>query len=380
MARAPPEHHARLRLPRWPRSPRSRGACAPPSPGRDPAWGPALRRGGPRRSAAPPRRLARAAFALAPRRSGSSWPSSLAPRRSGLVVPGHLRTEAPWLPCSTRPALHRGGRRAAAAHSVRRRRRREHAPSAWGLRWHLGARTPGGVLPRSPASPREGASRPGPRAHALCEAPRRHAASPCRSRLLRRDLAPPGWVRIRGSARARSALASPEPWLGSGPRAGCSLRTPCRCTEVSLPGWARLHPPMRRPLPVRRARGLCLGVADFKALLRRRVRCDPHRCRWRIALSFHGLCSPPRSSFARSSRPWRLRRGCGPAPKRSATHLASGIPPAVALLRSRRTGLGLALRRSLSELGAAVPTPLAPRCPRAPVCSGARRRRPSWGL
>jgi hypothetical protein len=170
----------------------------------------------------------------------------------------------------------------------------------------------------------------------------------------------------RGPAPARGPAARCE--RPAGPprcpcRAGldsarrCAVRCRCGAPASSVSEW-----PTSRP---------CSADESVATL---------HRCRWRIALSFHGLCTPPRSSFARSSRPWRLRGGCGPAPKRSVTHLASGIPPTVALLRSRRTGLGLALRRSLSELGAAVPPPFAPWCPRAPGRSGARRRRPSWGL
>jgi hypothetical protein len=169
----------------------------------------------------------------------------------------------------------------------------------------------------------------------------------------------------RGPAPTRGPVARCERpsshWRGLGAGLGFARRGAVRC-RCDAPARSTAEWPTSRPCS-----------ADESVAI--------HPCcqRWN-ALSFHGLCSPSRSSFTRSSHPWCLRRGRGSAPRRSATHLVSGIPPAVALLRSRRTGLGLALRRSLSGLRAAVPPPRPPRCPRAPARSGARRRRPSWGL
>lgn len=176
---------------------------------------------------------------------------------------------------------------------------------------------------------------------------------------------PRGPARRSGNGIRDEVLRHNLPATASGnQRLACRLQSVCltrRCDKQQC----------RTSLTEQPTSGLCSTDKS--------VRYD-RRCQRSYVLSFHGLCSPSRSSFARSSHPWCLRRGRGSAPRRSATHLMSGIPPAVELLRSRRTGLGLALRRSLSGLGAAVPPPVPPRRPRAPARSGARRRRPSWGL
>jgi hypothetical protein len=210
---------------------------------------------------------------------------------------------------------------------------------------------------------------------ALCETPRCHAASSCQSRSLLRDLAPSGLIRIRRSALLLQTLASPKPWLGSDPEAGCSLRTPVSSTEVSLGaglGFARrCAARFRNDAPARSAAEWPTSrpcSADESVAI-------PLRFRWRTALSFHGLYSPPRSSFARSSTRGASREAVRRAPRRlDPPAVVTESLPRFALAHARRTELGLPRRRSLSGLGASAAPPAPPRCPRAPVRSGARCR------
>jgi hypothetical protein len=366
-------------VPRWPRSPALAGPV-PTSPGRSLARVPRCAEASRERPLRSPERRSGCCRPIPPRRHRAL--AHRPPVRRGVQgswsrVSGGRGPPGPLL---APDRSHRGGRWPAAAHSVRRRRRREHAPAPGGC---------GGTgVPAHPgvcflALPRLRGREPrdlGRAALALCEAPRCRAASTCQSRSLLRDLAPSECVRIRRSAPARPTLASPEPWLGSDPEAGCSLRTPSRSTEVCL--WAglgfarRCAARFRDDAPARSAAEWPTSrpcSADESVA-------TPLRCRWRIALSFHGLCSPPRSSFARSPTTRCLRRGCVPcaeAPR--PTRCGDRIPPRFALTRARRTELGLPRHRSLSGQGAATAPPAPPRDSRAPVRLGDRCRRPSWG-
>jgi hypothetical protein len=88
--------------------------------------------------------------------------------------------------------------------------------------------------------------------------------------------------------------------------------------------WARLVSPTRRPLPERRSRESTAEWPTSRPCSADESVAIPHRFQRRIALSFHGLCSPPRSSFARSSSPATSEEAVGSAAEASSsTHRSS---------------------------------------------------------
>jgi hypothetical protein len=315
---------------------------------------------------APPVR-SRSASAVSHRPDGLLHPGA-----AGLLHPaaGHevrrvsvaRRQEGPEASCATR------------AFPATRLTPLEEFPSPAAVPRHRG-RCPPAVAPRLARRPRWR------RARALApggEVPRHRVACACGRRLTstrhRASPEPPG----SGDPGVGATRAGPD--RGPAPARGpaCPLRAP-REPSVRSRDWARSRAPIHRPFPIRRARALLRGVADFRALLRRRVRSDPRRFQLGIALSFHGLRSPPRSSFPRCLLAWRLRGGHDVAPGRgpptSSRHPSRGCAPPRPASRT-----DLALHRSLSGLGAATPPPAPPRGPRAPGRRGPRCRRPSWGL
>jgi hypothetical protein len=153
------------------------------------------------------------------------------------------------------------------------------------------------------------AERPLPRASLRASVPRSHP----------RDPVPSPWFRTTStvsSARRSRACCIPLPVMGFAAFQVAGFPVPRRCSGQSPTAGGRTdivpasasHTPRRNPR--QQPHHVTVAVApvpfamaplsrdhpvDFEALLRRRVRASPDRCQSGDALSFHGLCSPPRS-------------------------------------------------------------------------------------
>jgi hypothetical protein len=194
---------------------------------------------------------------------------------------------------------------------------------------HLRVRLTRRCASRARASLLEAPDGRGHLASPRCEVPRCCRAPSCRGRLSPDCFAPDHCPRaVPLDSPKRSAwLARPEglAWVEHlralddvhTPRGVLrSLRRSC-CAEAPAGAGAGLAWPIRHPLLERRARHACPGVADFKALLRRRVRCAPLL----FPASTHPILpwasnSPPRSSSSRSSRHPGSEEPRLPTPKR----------------------------------------------------------------
>ena len=295
--------------------------------------GPALHRSGSRVPPQPPKRLVRDASTLSAEAGSGFWPVVPLPTEVGRARARHSAGRSLRLPeanlravvCARQPH-HRGGCLPATAHSVRRsstlgsmlpRLRTAVAPKCPPTRRCAsslsrvsarGSPVTGATLLSSPAKPlavaaldlpKQG-SEPRPRAPVGDPDPkiliaREHSRAPNRSS------AP-----TRGSAaRCERPVGTPRcaSWAGLGSARRCIVRFRCDTPARSTAEW-----PTSRPCS-----------ADESVATLRRFQ------RW-IALSFHGLCSPPRSSFTRSCCPWCFRGSRARAPKRSITHCGVGHP------------------------------------------------------